>query len=238
MNCAVHPGAEATGFCRNCGKALCPQCTRDVRGVLYCQDCLAALVSHPQMAAGTPNPTLALILGWVPGLGAVYNGEYMKGLIHILIFAGLIALLNTDQVNQSTPTLAFLALSLVGFILYMPFEAFNTAKARAQGLPAPDLFRSPSAPKRAAPSPGAGPTPAVGASVAADFAAAPGGPTPETRPATRNWVTGPAILILIGGVFLLVNLGLLPSHWLDRGWPLILIVIGSWLLWRRLRPSS
>lgn len=231
MNCAVHREVEATGFCRNCGKALCPQCTRDVRGVLYCQDCLAALVSHPQ-TEGTPSPTLALLLGWVPGLGAVYNGEYMKGLIHILIFAGLIALLNTDQ---STATQAFLGLLLAGFIVYMPFEAFNTAKARAQGLPAPDLFRSPSAPKPAVPSPGAGPTPAAGAPVAADFAPAPGGPTFEPQRAARNWLLGPGILILIGGVFLLVNLGLLPSHWLGRGWPLILIVIGAGLLWKRLR---
>ena len=40
MNCAVHSNVEATGFCRNCGKALCPECTRDVGGALYCEPCL------------------------------------------------------------------------------------------------------------------------------------------------------------------------------------------------------
>ena len=47
MNCAVHTDVEATGFCRNCGKALCPQCTREVRGALYCEECLAGLLSAP-----------------------------------------------------------------------------------------------------------------------------------------------------------------------------------------------
>jgi hypothetical protein len=38
MTCAVHADREATGYCRNCGKALCPECTREVRGALYCED--------------------------------------------------------------------------------------------------------------------------------------------------------------------------------------------------------
>ena len=41
MKCAVHPDVDATGFCRNCGKPMCPVCVRPVRDVLYCEDCLA-----------------------------------------------------------------------------------------------------------------------------------------------------------------------------------------------------
>src|SRR5713101_2533129 len=41
MKCAVHPDADAIGYCRNCGKALCAVCVRPVRDVLYCEDCLA-----------------------------------------------------------------------------------------------------------------------------------------------------------------------------------------------------
>ncbi len=33
-----------------------------------------------------PNPGVALALGFIPGLGAVYNGEYLKALIHVFIF--------------------------------------------------------------------------------------------------------------------------------------------------------
>ena len=44
MNCAVHNQTPAVAYCRTCGKAVCEQCKRDVRGVIYCEDCLAARV--------------------------------------------------------------------------------------------------------------------------------------------------------------------------------------------------
>jgi len=53
------------------------------------------------------------------------------------------------------------------------------------------------------------------------------------RPRSR---TGAVILILIGVLFLLVNLGVLPiaevRQLFAQWWPLILIVIGLWLLLR------
>ncbi len=42
MNCANHADASAVAYCRTCGKALCANCTRPVRGVIYCEDCLGA----------------------------------------------------------------------------------------------------------------------------------------------------------------------------------------------------
>lgn len=131
MKCAVHTEIDATGYCRNCGKALCPECTRDVRGILYCEECLAAQVAKPQTGAGGANPTLAAVLGFIPGLGAVYNGEYAKALVHILVFVGLIHL--ADRID------AF-GIAVAGFYLYMPFEAYRTAKARAMGRPSTDPF--------------------------------------------------------------------------------------------------
>lgn len=41
MTCATHPDTEATAFCRSCGKALCAGCIRDNDGVVHCEDCLA-----------------------------------------------------------------------------------------------------------------------------------------------------------------------------------------------------
>ncbi len=86
MNCAVHADREAVGFCRNCGKAMCSDCTHPVKDVLYCEDCLAKILGHSvppvgaltQTAAPAPHvgasPGLAFVLGLsVPGLGAVYN---------------------------------------------------------------------------------------------------------------------------------------------------------------------
>jgi len=126
MNCAVHPEIEATGFCRNCGKPLCPNCTRDVHGVLYCEPCLASMVAQTVTPAPSrgPNPALAFVLGWVPGLGAVYNGEYVKALIHVAVFAALVTI---DSHGMGQP---FWGLMTGAFCCYMPIEAYYVAQQR------------------------------------------------------------------------------------------------------------
>jgi hypothetical protein len=140
MKCAQHADVDATGFCRQCGKPLCPECTRDVRGALYCENCLAGIVASPQAAPGKTtagagaHPGTALCLGFIPGLGAVYNGEYMKALIHVAVFGGIIAALSSDLPGELD---AFLGIALGCFYFYMPIEAYRTAKARQLGQPQP-----------------------------------------------------------------------------------------------------
>jgi hypothetical protein len=135
MKCAVHTEVDASGFCRNCGKPLCPACTREVRGALYCEACLAAIVTPPSpVSAAHPHPGAALALGFIPGLGAVYNGEYVKALIHVLVFGGLIAAQSSDV---SGAYHAFLGIALGCFYFYMPIEAYRTAKAKQAGETAP-----------------------------------------------------------------------------------------------------
>ena len=104
MNCANHPDKAVAKYCRTCGKPLCNDCVREVMGIAYCENCLAERVtggapSSPYTAsAGTPvapssgpNPGLAGILGAIPfGVGAVYNGQYAKGLAHLVIFILLV----------------------------------------------------------------------------------------------------------------------------------------------------
>ena len=138
MNCAVHTDVTATGYCRQCGKALCPECTRDVGGALYCANCLTGIVSAApasQSSASKTHPGAALALGFIPGLGAVYNGEYVKALIHVGIFCGIIALLSTDLPGAAY--YAFLGIALGCFYFYMPIEAYRVAKARQLGEPEP-----------------------------------------------------------------------------------------------------
>lgn len=86
-------------------------------------------------AARSASPGAALALGFIPGLGAVYNGEYLKALIHVIIFGGLIA----AQSHHDMPGgyHAFLGIALFAFYCYMPVEAYRTAKARELGEPAP-----------------------------------------------------------------------------------------------------
>jgi Domain of unknown function (DUF5668)/B-box zinc finger len=138
MKCAAHPEVDATGFCRNCGKALCPQCTREVRGALYDEQCLSTMLAGPQAATlpppGDSRPAIAAVLGFIPGLGAVYNGEYIKALIHVVIFASLIAAMAADIASSFQ---AFVVVSFVAFCCYMPVDAYRVAKARSEGAAAP-----------------------------------------------------------------------------------------------------
>ncbi len=58
----------------------------------------------------------------------------MKALIHVLIFAGLIAALSSDLPDSVD---AFLGITRLGFYFYMPIEAYRTARARRDGEPEP-----------------------------------------------------------------------------------------------------
>src|SRR5438270_10580702 len=66
MNCATHNDVAAVAFCRTCGKPLCNQCTRDVRGVIYCESCLAARMEGAAAPGAAPSP------GFVPPGQNVY----------------------------------------------------------------------------------------------------------------------------------------------------------------------
>jgi len=122
---AVDTGAAATGYCRHCGKALTPETLREVQGAYYCPDCLATWVPQAQAsakAAGGGRAATAAVLGIIPGLGAVYNGEYVKALIHVLVFGIIISLIDRSP--------GIFVPMLVAWIFYMPFEAYQTAKAK------------------------------------------------------------------------------------------------------------
>lgn len=229
MNCAIHPEREATAYCRTCGKPMCAECTRSVRGVLYCEDCLSTLVSAgPTPPANTPSPVLATVLGFLPGLGAIFNGEYVKGVIHVAIFAGIIAMLhNPLSVGLQT----FFGVSLACFYLYMPIEAYRTARSRqvaARGLLQPAMATAAAGPAGAA-GPIASPAVAEGPAVAA------GAATSRQRPGYFSPVTAAVILITLGILLLLANLGFLAGKWFGHWWPAILVGVGIWLLWKRFR---
>src|SRR5438128_5071098 len=100
MNCAVHTDTPAAAYCRTCGKALCENCKRDVQGAIYCEPCIAArLQGQPiaQAAVSAPSPGVAMLLGFIPGVGAMYNGQFVKGFVHVMIFVMLI--IATDKIH-------------------------------------------------------------------------------------------------------------------------------------------
>jgi TM2 domain-containing membrane protein YozV len=83
---------------------------------------------------GAPNPVLAAILGLIPGVGAMYNGQMIKGLIHVLVFAVLVSITSTVHSDMDI----FFGLLIPAWIFYQAFEAYHTAKARRDGEPLPD----------------------------------------------------------------------------------------------------
>src|SRR3979490_2479577 len=148
MNCANHADASAVAYCRTCGKALCANCTRPVRGVIYCEDCLGAKMegaaAPPPLQTGYqqfmdqglglkvapgptsgPNPAVAGILaGFFPfGVGAVYTGQYSKGLAHLLIFVMLIF-----GVSHGGSWDWLFGFGIAFFVVYQIIDAIRTAK--------------------------------------------------------------------------------------------------------------
>jgi len=82
-------------------------------------------IPHPEI-----SPGLAFGLGLIPGVGAIYNGQYGKGLIHVVIIGLMISMFDTGAMRHLEP---LLALMLAGFWAYMAFEAYHTAKKRQAG---------------------------------------------------------------------------------------------------------
>jgi TM2 domain-containing membrane protein YozV len=232
MNCATHNSVAAVAYCRTCGKPLCATCVRDVRGTIFCEQCLAervgtALPPVPPVGppiAGTaasykterlPSPGLAAVLGFIPGVGAMYNGQFMKGFIHVMAFVCMIWM--AARFGPIMVPVFF------AYFFYLVFDAYKTAHALELGQPVPDpfgferMFGPTVRPVAAAVDPGISP----GELAHAD----------ETR--YRNTIpTGAVVLIGLGLLFLLHTVGLF-EFGIDRFWPVILIGFGIWLFARR-----
>lgn len=70
------------------------------------------------------SPFLAALLAVIfPGTGALYNKEYLKGAIYIIIFAGLVTL-QTQGSGQP-----FAGLLLAGFYFFQVIDSINVARS-------------------------------------------------------------------------------------------------------------
>jgi len=213
MNCYLHPEAPAVAYCRACGRPLCAVCQRPSEGTVFCQEHVPVAnypnAGGPQSSANpyfqsAPNafaapvstsPGLAFLLGWIPGVGAIYNGQYLKGLMHAIVFGLLVTLISSVGRSEMEPLFGVI---LAAFVFYMPFEAFHTAKKRQQGV-AVDEWSSLVAPSRY----------------------------------RSRAPVGPILLILLGVLFLLDTLRIIEFRELARFWPVLLIVMGAFMLYNR-----
>jgi hypothetical protein len=264
---------------------------RAVSGVIYCEQCLAAKLgigggyTAPGGAGytvpgavpggvgyavpgvithGGPNPSTATVLGFIPGVGAMYNGQFVKALVHVLVFVILIGITNNHPI---------FGLFIAAWVFYQVFDAHQTAKARRDGLPLPDPFglnelgarigipNSPTTPQATQtyttvpPPPGGYTPPAAGFTPPAagypppvDYTAYPpytavppvGTPVPPLEPdpyvpVKRREPVGAIVLIGLGLLFLFNTLGIFRFDWFGHTWPILIIVLGAWLLISRTR---
>jgi TM2 domain-containing membrane protein YozV len=102
-------------------------------GQILCADCLMAWQGLQPPIAGlqshAPNPAAAAVLGLIPGVGAMYNGQFIKGLLHVVVFAVLIGL---------TGHYPLCGIFIGAWVIYQSFEAYHTARAMRDGEPLPD----------------------------------------------------------------------------------------------------
>ena len=70
------------------------------------------------------SPVLATFLSIVPGCGQFYLGSFLKGIVHILVFAGLITL---AEHAGSDDEIVF-ALMIGGFYIFQIFDTYRDAQ--------------------------------------------------------------------------------------------------------------
>jgi len=269
MNCVNHSDREQVAFCQHCGRPICAECLRRSGAAVFCTGCWTprataptgnAYPGYPNVppyspveAAGEPNPVLAALLGFIPGVGAMYNGQYPKGIAHLIVFVGLVALADQND---------FFGFFVAGWIFYMAIEAYHTASARRDGRPLPDPFGLNQIPDwfgvgkpeqgfgpRSTPEAATGPNgpvatePSAGNSSPFSSSVPPSSVPPFFNNSTvnpmshpsapfvsyyRRFPTGAVWLILLGAFFLLNNTGFFHFFHTRFFMPILLIGFGVW----------
>jgi hypothetical protein len=199
MNCLNHPEVPAAAFCRTCGKPLCDACKRAAQGSVYCEEhvpaqtaaapprAAAPAYTPPPVADPSVSPGLAFTLGLlIPGVGAIYNGQYAKGLVHAVIFGLLISIISSGSAHGMEP-----------------LEAYHTAQKR-RGGEAVDEFSS----------------------------------LINLHTRGSRFPAGAVVLIGLGVLLLLNTTDIIPLERVLRYWPVLLILLGVYMLYVRLTGLS
>lgn len=143
MNCIYHTKNPAVVQCNGCSRPLCPACDHRVRGFPFCQDCIVAgveMLRQQSRKMGVPvvrrqsSPVIATLLSFiVPGLGAAYNGQTSKAVVHFAIFASFFQMAILMDKEPGQP---FFILGFIGTWLFSAVDACRTAQLMRSGLAA------------------------------------------------------------------------------------------------------
>ena len=237
MKCANHPEIDSVAFCAQCGRSLCADCKHEVKGATYCEECLAthlhAFNPVAHSLSGGASPGIALALGFIPGVGAIYNGQVIKGMIQVLLFGTLIAMSN----RVGGPYDVIFGWGAAAFYFYMVIDSFQTAKAK---LPLTGDGTSIST--------ATGNRFATSSTLTISY-----GPWDRRWRASTMWLgkcttsvgdmkmnapVGATILIGLGVLILLDNFGVPVFREVFKFWPVLLIVLGVLMIQRRMGGGS
>ena len=125
MKCNYHPMAEAGELCRTCNKALCAECAHQIKGKHYCQDCLVRgaewASAVKDLRVPVDSPKRAAMCSIIPGMGAVYNNEYLKAITYFAVFACLVMM--ADNIHE------IFGFGSFAFLVFTMFDSYRTAEA-------------------------------------------------------------------------------------------------------------
>lgn len=140
MKCTFHPTQAATARCTCCQRRLCSACDHRIKGAPYCQECIVAGVETLRRSftaegerivtdARGHSPLMAGLFALVPGLGAAYNGQNIKSLLH---FITTVSLWQLGDIAAKPLKLTFV-LGGVGFYLFSIYDAVRAARRKRAG---------------------------------------------------------------------------------------------------------
>jgi hypothetical protein len=164
----------------------------------------AAAASPPTppgyIATSDVSPGLACLLGFIPGVGAIYNGQYAKGLVHAIVFGLLVSITSSGTAGDLEPLFGI----LIGvWVMYMALEAYHTARKRRAGEPV-DEFSS----------------------------------ILDVHGRRSGFPVGAITLIGLGVLLLLSTTDVIQLHRLLPYWPVLLILMGAYMLYVRVGGDS
>ena len=132
----------------------------------------------------THKPARAAICAIIPGVGAVYNREYVKAIVHFAIFAGLTII---------SESVSIFGLAAFAFYVFTIIDAYRSAEVIARRGTSDPLIRSQDA-------------------------------------SGLNLLLWGGLLIGMGVLFLLDNLGAIRLRDAVQFWPILLIGLGIYLI--------
>lgn len=251
------PEPDAPRTCAACHKEITDTQFVEHAGAVYCADCVGRALNAQtsrwsslredftagarevvrwlsiRSSTGPRNPTLALLLSLLPGVGQMYNGQLRKGVVVIVAFLWL-ATGGLEGVLGSALHIA----AMVALYFWNLFDAYSTAQwANGGEFIAPPRPAAPQQPQPTspaftqqplAPQP-APPTPPVPSAPVPPPVQRPRTPPRCHRPPSRATPAWGVFLIILGVLFLLNNFGVRWMTW-DRLWPTALLALGVWML--------